>query len=54
MREMKNAYKIFGRKRVGKGPFRRPRCRWEDNTETDPREIGWAGVDWMHLAKYRD
>jgi hypothetical protein len=25
-----------------------------DNIRSDLREIGWAGVDWMHLAQDRD
>jgi len=32
----------------------RPNHRWEDNTEMDLREIGWIGVDWIHLAQDRD
>jgi hypothetical protein len=27
-----------------------PRCRWE-NIKMDLREIGWEGMDWMHLAQ---
>jgi hypothetical protein len=27
--------------------------RWEDNVRMDLREIGWEGVDWMHLAQDR-
>jgi hypothetical protein len=30
------------------------RCKWEDNIGMDLREIGWDGVDWMHLAWDRD
>jgi hypothetical protein len=26
-------------------PLGRPRCRWEDNIETDLRDIGWGGMD---------
>jgi len=29
----------------------RPRRRWEDNIRMDLREMGWNGVDWMHLAR---
>jgi hypothetical protein len=25
-------------------------CRWEDNISMDVREIGFGGVDWIHLA----
>jgi hypothetical protein len=37
-----------------KRPLGRPRRRWEDNIIKDLREIGWEGVDWMHLAQDRD
>jgi hypothetical protein len=33
---------------------RRPRYRWEDNIRIDFREIGWEGVDWIHLSEDRD
>jgi hypothetical protein len=32
---------VFLRKPEGKRPLGRARRRWEDNTETDLREIGW-------------
>jgi len=32
----------------------RTRRRWEDSFIMDLREIGWGGVDWMHLAQNRD
>jgi hypothetical protein len=35
-------------------PLGRPRRRWEDNIKVYLREIGWEGVDWMHLAQDRD
>jgi hypothetical protein len=38
----------------GKRPLRRPRHRWEDNIRMDLREVGWEGVDWMHLAQDRN
>jgi hypothetical protein len=34
-----------------KRPLGTPRFRWEDNIGMDLREIGWEGVDWMHLAQ---
>jgi hypothetical protein len=37
-----------------KKPLGRPRRRWEDDIRSDLREIGWGGVDWMHLAQDRD
>jgi hypothetical protein len=27
-----------------------PRRGWEDNIRMDLRELGWEGVNWMHLA----
>jgi hypothetical protein len=36
----------------GKRPLGRPRRRWKDNIRL-VREIGWKGVDWMHLAQDR-
>jgi hypothetical protein len=36
------------------GPVRSSRSRWEDNMRMDLREIGWKGVDWVHLAQERD
>jgi hypothetical protein len=38
----------------GKRPFGRSRRRWDDNIRMDRREIGWEGVDWIHLAQDRD
>jgi hypothetical protein len=35
-------------------PLGRSRCRWEENIIMDLREIGWEGVDWMHLTQDRD
>jgi hypothetical protein len=37
-----------------KRSFRSPRPRWKDNIRMGIREIGWEGVDWMHLAQDRD
>jgi len=28
--------------------------RWVGSIKTDIGEIGWEGVDWMHLAQDRD
>jgi hypothetical protein len=38
----------------GKRPLGRPRRRWEDGIKMDLKEIGWGGVEWIHLAKDRD
>jgi hypothetical protein len=46
----RSAYKFYAEKR----PLGRPRRRYEDNIRIDLREIGWGGVDWMHLAQDMD
>jgi hypothetical protein len=52
--EVRNAYKILVGMPEGKGPFGRPRCRWEDNVKTDLGEIGFGGVDWLGRTQDRD
>jgi hypothetical protein len=52
--EMRNAYKILVGKPEKKRPLERPKSRWEDNMRMYVREIGWEGVDWIHLAQDRD
>jgi hypothetical protein len=42
------------RKYIVSFPLRRPTRKYEDNIRIDLREIGWEGVDWMHLAQDRD
>jgi hypothetical protein len=54
MGKMRKAYKILDRKSEGKRPCERPRHRWEDNIKMDLREIGWKGVDWIHLFQDQD
>jgi hypothetical protein len=51
--EKRNAYRILVGKPGGKRPLRRPRRRWEDNITMDPRDIGWGGMDWIHLGPDR-
>jgi hypothetical protein len=51
--KMRNAYKTLVGRPEGKRPFGRSRRRWEDNIRIVLREIGWEGVDWIHLAKDR-
>jgi hypothetical protein len=50
---MNNTYKILTGTLEGKSPFLRPRCRWEENIKT-VKEIGWMGVDWIHLVHIGD
>jgi hypothetical protein len=51
---MRNAYNMLVGKPEGKRPLGRPRSRLENNIRMDRREIGWEGVDWIHLAQDRD
>jgi hypothetical protein len=45
---------VYVAKRERKRPPGRPRRRWENSMTMDLKEIGWEGVDWMHLAQERD
>jgi len=47
---MRSVYNILIGKPDGKSPLGTPRRSWEDNIKMDLREIGWEGVDWIHLA----
>jgi hypothetical protein len=47
-------YDILAQKPEGKRPLGRPRHRWEHSMGMGFRELGWVGVDWMHLAQYTD
>jgi hypothetical protein len=38
----------------GMRPLGRLRRKWEDNIKVALREIGWGGVDLIHLAQDRD
>jgi hypothetical protein len=54
MVEKRNAYRTLVGKPEGKRPLGIPKRRWEDNIKMDLREIGWGGMDWIHLAQNRD
>jgi hypothetical protein len=43
MEESRGIYRVLVRRREGKRPLERPRCRWEDNIRMDLREIGIDG-----------
>jgi hypothetical protein len=47
-------YRVLVGKPEGKRPLVRPRRRWEDGVKMDLGEIGWGGVEWIHLAQDRD
>jgi hypothetical protein len=53
MGEVRGAYILIGRPEERR-PLERPRRRWKDNIKMDVWEIGFADVDWIHLAQDRD
>jgi hypothetical protein len=52
--KMSNAFKILVTNIEGKRLPGTLRYRWEDNIKLDVGEIGWEGVDWVHVAQDRD
>jgi hypothetical protein len=52
--EGRNAYKIVVERPEGKRALGRCRRRSEDNIKRDLMEVGFWGVDWIHLAQNRD
>jgi hypothetical protein len=48
------AYRILVGKPEGKRPLGRTRRMWVNNIKMDDGEIGWDGVDWIHMAQDRD
>jgi hypothetical protein len=51
MREKRNAYIVFlGGKSEGKKLVGRPRCSLENIFKVDRHEMGWGGMDWIHLV----
>ena len=54
MKEDRNAFKILTGTPTGKRSLVRPRCRWEDNTRMDLKEIGTNTRSWVDLAQDRD
>jgi hypothetical protein len=54
MGEGKGVYRVLVGKPEGKRPLGRPRRRWEDGMKMHLMEIGWGGVEWIHLAQGRD
>jgi hypothetical protein len=49
-REKRNAYRILVKMPEGTRPLGRPRRRWVDNIKMNFRELGWGGMDWIHVA----
>jgi hypothetical protein len=54
MGEGRNVHRVLVGKSEGKRQLVKPRRRWEDGIKMDLREIGWGGVEWIHLAQDRD
>jgi hypothetical protein len=36
------------------GAVLKSRCEWEDDIKIDLKEMGWEGMDWIHMAQDRD
>jgi hypothetical protein len=54
MGEGRNVYRVLVGKPEGKRPLERPRRRWEYGIKMGLGEIGWGGVEWIHLAQDMD
>jgi hypothetical protein len=54
MGEKKNTHRALSRKPERKRLLGRPRRKWEGNIKIYLREIGWAGMDCIHLTQGRD
>jgi hypothetical protein len=54
MAEKRNAYSILVGKPEGKRPLGSPRRRLVDNNKMVRGEIGWGGMDWIHVTQDRD
>jgi hypothetical protein len=51
MEEVKNAYNSLFWRTEEKTPLRESRHKWENNIETNLKEIGWKNVNWIHLSQ---
>jgi hypothetical protein len=54
MGEGRNVSRVLVGKPKGNRPLGSPRCRLKDGIRINFREIGWGGVEWVHLAQDRD
>jgi hypothetical protein len=54
MGEGRNVYRVLVGRPEGKRPLERPRHTWEDGLKMDLGEVGWGGMEWIHLAEDRD
>jgi hypothetical protein len=53
MGERRGVYRVLVGKPERKGPFGKPRHRWEENIKMDLQEVGCGGMDWIELAQDR-
>lgn len=52
--EKRHAYTVLVEKPEGMRRLGRLEHRWEDNVKINHKDIGWEGVNWIHLAEDRD
>jgi hypothetical protein len=38
----------------GKRPLEGSKRKWKDTVKMDLKDMGWEGVNWIHLAQDRD
>jgi hypothetical protein len=51
---VRNSCNILVGKPKSKRPFGRLRHRWEDKIRMDLTELGWEGLEWIHLTQDRE
>jgi hypothetical protein len=51
MGEMRGVYRVLVGRLEGKKPCGRPRHRLDDNIRRYLQEMGWGGLDWIHLVR---
>jgi hypothetical protein len=54
MGEERKVYEVSVGEPEGKRPLNGARHRWEDGIRMDLSEIGWEGVEWIHLPQDHD
>jgi hypothetical protein len=54
MEDKRNAHSVLVAKSEGKKSLEIPRCTCEDTIKTYLTDIGWEGMDWIHLAQKWD
>ena len=52
--EWRDVYSVLVEKPEGKRQLGRSRRRWEENINTDLKEVGFVGMDWIEMAQERD